>query len=339
MNKWKEGHWKFTINGTVLKILKLAGDELWEEDGTLWMKIKFLPSGSAELIDNATCNLELYWAIFQRQGHGVVTEDGHRIMLDNDGTLDWISEEEYMMMNDKDPANDIPNTYKYKKDDPGKILWLCGPTGIGKTTTAKILQADEGFIYYEGDCFILGLNPYVGASPKGAMQFGTKALSGIPQERTDVCRLTLTDGYTKLRKGEEVDEKIWEDFYELLCQDILREREKLGGKWVVAQAVYTRSARDIVRRKMGDDLIIVVLETDEDDLQIERLAKRAAKKEGCTKDNLENSKKKMASFVGYHDTVEDDEPNTFKVLVSGDMSAENVAKKVHEKYLSQGNAF
>ena len=338
MYEWKEGHWKFTINGAVVKTLKLDGEEFREEDGTLWMKIKFLPSGSAEMIDNTTCNLELYWAMFERQGHGLVTEDGQKILLENTGTLDWISEEEYRIMNDKDPADDIPNTYNPKQDQAGTILWLCGSTGMGKTTTAKILQAEEGFIYYEGDCFMFGLNPYVGAAPKGTTQFGTKALSGIPSERTEVCRVTLVEGYTKLLKGEEVNDKIWEDFYELLCKDILREREKLGGNWVVTQAVYSRTARDIIREKMGDSLILVVLETEEEDLQIERLARRASKKEILTAEELESSKKKMSGFVGYHDTVEDDEPNTFKIVVTGDMTPKDVAKKVHEKFLHEVSA-
>jgi len=331
MNKCKEGFWKFTINGAVIKTLKLDGDEFREEDGTQWMKIKFLASGSGKMINNATCNLELYWALFQRQGHGLLAEDGHKIILDNDGTLDWISEEEYVMMNDKEPADNIPNTYNPKHDQAGRILWLCGSTGIGKTSTAKILQAEEGFVFYEGDCFMFGLNPYVGAAPKGLTQFGTKALSGIPRERTEVCRGTL-GGYRKLLKGEKVDDKIWEDFYELLCKDILRERKKLGGNWVVTQAVYSRTARDIIRRKMGADLILVVLETEEEDLQIERLARRAAKKERLTADELESSKKKVAGLVGHHDTVEEDEPNTFKVVVTGDMTPEDVAKEVHEKF-------
>ena len=65
MYEWREGHWKFTINGAVVKTLKLDGEEFREEDGTLWMKIKFLPSGSAEMIDNTACNLELYWVMLE----------------------------------------------------------------------------------------------------------------------------------------------------------------------------------------------------------------------------------------------------------------------------------
>ena len=148
MNKWKEGRWKFTINGTVLKILKLAGDELWEEDGTLWMKIKFLPSGSAELIDNATCNLELYWAIFQRQGHGVVTEDGHRIMLDNDipNTIYWTT------INYINTSLAAPGALAHRlqrraacKIQNGRQWAPKWPTGSGKVSTTRFLGVLSNF--------------------------------------------------------------------------------------------------------------------------------------------------------------------------------------------------
>ena len=151
---WKEGHWKLTVLGQVMKTLVLVGDELREEDGTLWMKLTFIPSGSSHKIENFSSNLDFYWAFLQRDGYGVVMNNGKKIILD---TNDWISEEEYNIMNDKDPADDIPNSYQPKPDQIGKIVWLCGSTGMGKTTTAKILQAEKGFIYYEGDCFALCL--------------------------------------------------------------------------------------------------------------------------------------------------------------------------------------
>merc|ERR1711874_291821 len=260
-------------------------------------------------------------------------------MGDNGGTLDWLDAEEYKIMTAKDPADNIPNDYEARPDQAGTMLWLSGATGLGKTSTAKLLQKEEGFIYYEGDCFVFGLNPYVGAAPKGTTAFGTKALSGISKERTDVCRTAVFDGYRKLLDGHNVDDQIWEDFYDLLCKDVLEERAKLGGKWVIAQAVYTRTARDIIRRKMGKDLILVVLETEEKDLQVERLAKRSLGNEEVSEENMENAKKKVQDFLGRHDPVEDDEPNTFKVVVTKDMTAEDVAMMVYGKYTGHDQDF
>merc|ERR1719228_2351200 len=94
---------------------------------------------------------------------------------------------------EQDPADDPPNTYK--KSEMGKIIWISGLSGMGKTTTAKLLQETEGFVNYEGDCFLYGLNPYVGASKKGPTYFGVRPLSGIPQKRKEICRLALEEGY------------------------------------------------------------------------------------------------------------------------------------------------
>jgi len=328
---WEEGFWKFTINGHVVKILEVDGDEIKEENGDLWMKLK---AGTySQKLENFSCNLEFFWVALNKTGHGVLTGEGKKILLDNGGFLDWLDEEEKnSIINDKDPADDIPNNYPSKPNQVGKILWLCGSTGMGKTTTAKLLQEEHGFIYYEGDCFTFGLNPYVGAAPKGSSHFGTRALAGITAERTEVCRVTLSQGYTKLFKGEKVDNKVWEDFYDLLCKDVLRERAKHGGNWVVTQAVYTRAARDMIRRKIGDDLVLAVLESDETDLQVERLARRALGEGEVTEESLEDSKKKMEGFLGFHETVSKDEENTFKILVSKDMKPADVAKTVLEKY-------
>ena len=36
-----------------------------------------------------------------------------------------------------------------------------GPPGAGKSTSGQLLGRNHGFIYYEADCFMQLLNPYV----------------------------------------------------------------------------------------------------------------------------------------------------------------------------------
>ena len=43
----------------------------------------------------------------------------------------------------------------------GKILWFSGAPGMGKSTTAQILARENGYVYYEADCFGMLKNPYV----------------------------------------------------------------------------------------------------------------------------------------------------------------------------------
>ena len=42
---------------------------------------------------------------------------------------------------------------KIQPEKPGKIIWLTGAPGMGKSTSAQILGREHGHVYYEADCF------------------------------------------------------------------------------------------------------------------------------------------------------------------------------------------
>merc|ERR1719219_1703015 len=79
-------------------------------------------------------------------------------------SLKKISEDEVAdIENDFDPieAPTLPSSYKIQPENQGKIIWLTGAPGMGKSTSAQILARNHGYVYYEADCFGACRNPYV----------------------------------------------------------------------------------------------------------------------------------------------------------------------------------
>merc|ERR1719210_1477558 len=77
-------------------------------------------------------------------------------------TFEKITEEELIALeNDFDDIEAPPGPYKVQPEKQGKIIWLSGAPGMGKSTSAQMLGRDHGYVYYEADCFMGLRNPYV----------------------------------------------------------------------------------------------------------------------------------------------------------------------------------
>ena len=48
-----------------------------------------------------------------------------------------------------------------KPDQKGKLFWLSGPPGVGKSTTCQLMARDKGFVYYEADSTMHLINPFI----------------------------------------------------------------------------------------------------------------------------------------------------------------------------------
>lgn len=172
-------------------------------------------------------------------------------------------------------------------------------------------------------------NPYVGNSPAGASPFGTKTLKGVPKERKKSAGI-LFEAYKS--KGE-VPLSHYTDFYGFLCDDIIRERNKIGGNWVIAQGVYKRRVRDFIREKLGPDCTFIGFSMKED-LQLRRLALRTlGSGSDVTEAAIEEAKQKykgMAISKGYED-VEDGENNAHALEMTEFVTSQDAVKFILEK--------
>ena len=158
---------------------------------------------------------------------------------------------------------------KIVKDNftPFFLVWLSGPPGAGKSTTCQLLAKENDFVYYEGDCIMGCLNPFVPVdvdNPSIAgfsqpplkvhfsqgghftfdLQFSPLCIQGIPKEFVDAITgfKPVMDLMTQGRI-EEADFNMMKPFYTLLAEHVGQQKARIGGNFAVGQAVTSRELR------------------------------------------------------------------------------------------------
>ena len=134
----------------------------------------------------------------------------------------------------------------------GRFLFLTGAPGLGKSSTAQLLARLRGFVYYEEDCFHQLRNPYIpltAESPTMEQEYQRNLTGEGRQERQEVCKKS-TEAFEKLLKKQKLsqtEEEYFDKHYTLLCEDIARERQRIGGDWAIAGVILTKHDRDLIR--------------------------------------------------------------------------------------------
>lgn len=259
---------------------------------------------------------------------GILSDDGKKItfwspMKELD-ELTWMTEEEVAAMKDSgDPYDAPPSHYEIQPEYQGKFIFLSGGPGLGKSTTGHILSKMAGYVYYEADCFMNSSNPYLPPDAKDPTvdALKQKPLKGIPQERLDKVNNGTKDLLACI-EGNDYDIKNVEEFYSAMCADISKERKRMGGDWVIAQAVPFRSLRDMMKKQLGPDCLFVVLNMSKED-QEKRIKMRHGEDE-----NAEKFNEMLMKAFNLYEPAADDEENAINVLVSNGMTREEVAQKI-----------
>ena len=114
--------------------------------------------------------------------HGVLAEDGKSIVttaFDGKGIehIEVVSKDELAKIMDQRESCLTPTTfYKLQPEVQGKLIFISGPPGAGKSTSGLLLAKTQQYVYYEADCFMNLLNPYIPLdveSPSVAATFQT----------------------------------------------------------------------------------------------------------------------------------------------------------------------
>ena len=257
----------------------------------------------------------------------VLSDDGKKLIHYGLGhcvdAFTWMSDEEVVEFKESgDPLDAMPHQYKEQPDNQGKLIWLSGAPGLGKSTSGLLLARKANYVYYEADAFMNHANPYVSTDvddPTIAM-LSQNFLKGVPQERIDIVAEGLDD-VIKMTEGREYDfEKVWR-FYKGVCEDVAREKKRIGGNWAIAQVVPTRAIRDRIMTYLGQELIFVVLDMSKED-QKDRIRARHGDDESI-----------LELLTRCYDVCEppaEDEPKAIHLLVTKEMSKDDVVEKILE---------
>ena len=330
---WKNGYYKSSTRSTSL--FKVHGESVEME--TLQGKMdeqlskgnwKFGEFGEAhpDLIKhtgklNYNVEMNMMNGLWLRKG--ILSDDGMTISLwsKNLELFEWITEEEYVALkNSGDPADAPPHHYKVQPEYDGRLIFISGAPGFGKSTSGLMLSKMAGYVYYEADAFTMHVNPYIPPDVEDATlaTLKQKPLIGLSQERIDA----VTNGLTQLMtmfKGDDYDKLKIETYYTELCKNIKGEKKRIGGDWVVAQAVPSRQFRDYVKTQLGPKAIFMVLNMTREDQQ-ERLNKRHGKEQ--------SSALWLSKIYDVFEPAGEDEERAVNIQITKNMSKEDVAEMI-----------
>lgn len=343
---WLDGHYRYA--STTMWVFKIQGETLdmlttgyLDAPTTDMMKgtIKYGDFGDAraevaEATGKKTYDVETVFWGGQMKSQMVLSDDKKSMTMwsffkkDSVDKLYWLSEEEVKQLQDSgDPIDCIPSPYKLQPENQGKLIWLSGPPGAGKSTSAQLLARNNDFVYFEADAVMSHANPYVPVDVENPTmaQFLQNHLTGFSLKDLECA----TDGeayYQSLTQDDkDFDMSRAKNFYRYMSQMIQRERKRIGGHWAVAQAVPTRELRDVIRETLGSEVFFVLI-----NLSRETQEKRIKNRHG----DDEASKFIIDMCVKLSEAYEKkgaDEDNAVDVLVTEDMSPEDVVKKIQSQ--------
>ena len=256
---WMEGNYKGTgyLEAVLIKGDTVTNDEY--PDVVMTFKHGAFGEADKEVADatgQKNSNIEIKYSSFGMDmvEHGVMAEDGKRFTIKTMmgvWRLEWITAEEAeRIANDGDPIDAPPSHYKVEPERQGQLVWVTGPPGLGKSTTAQLLARHHGYVYYEGDCFFMGRNPYIPPDveePSIAMLGQRKLLGEAARTRRELGAAGDEAVQARMAGEKWADFSVLESCYGELCKDIMRERKRMGGDWAVATVLMDRQLRDFVR--------------------------------------------------------------------------------------------
>jgi len=258
---------------------------------------------------------------------GIIYDEGRKCSMKGVAgvsSLQKITEEEMEeILNDCDPIEAPPGPYTVQPGKKGRIIWLTGAPGMGKSTSAQHLARNHGYVYYEADCFGSLKNPYVPldmADPTMGQMY-QKTLKGTGMEERLALMKRMAPVWDKLMTGKKYDKEMMLEYYRHLAADIAKEKGRIGGDFAIAHVLLNAEVRAAIRELLGPDLIIIVLTMKSADRR-ERI---------LTRHSGDVSADVLDKFAKIMEDVKEDEPNTMELEVDTKMTRNDVVEEILKK--------
>lgn len=339
---WREGFFKLGIIKAL--VLQTSGSNQFKVKNLIALDYPEIEAGSSTLdcsfgdfgdarqeIADATgvktYNMDIRSLMMNTKG--VLNEDGTKITVwgMTNSLEEWIWMDDAMIEEVKNDREDFeapscPHITP-KPDHKGKVIWISGNTGSGKSTTCQLMAREKGFTYYEADCTSQLVNPFtdVNADNPTVASFMSKPLKGLPKETAEALLYSVA-GMTKMFETGDFEGfgEVTKPLYKFMADDIARQQKRLGGTFAVAHAVARRESRDYIRSLMGPDLVFIVLDT-----TLECMRERLSARHGGSFDD-----EKFAEAKKIYEVAGSDEENAYNVTIEKGMDKQDVLKAVLE---------
>lgn len=171
---------------------------------------------------------------------------------------------------------------------PGRVVVLSGLPGSGKTSIAKALKKNHGFLYFEGDVWSWAEDAVAQAEETPTPEMIAKA-----RENTDKMEVITAMGakfYAKVNAGQDGgDFDIAKRFYDMMCKDVMKIRDANPDKDLVFVHAIHHSKIRVHLAEILDADVIICLDVPHDILRKRNLTR--------LKDRAEAESQTLEEFV------------------------------------------
>lgn len=220
-----------------------------------------------------------------------------------------------------------------------KLIIITGRPAAGKTTLGEAFNTLDNYIHFDVDHFTNGKDPVLDSNKimekKDELQRSNALMVAV--------ELSKKHGFQALFDGKSTDLAVWTPFYSLVCDEVKRTRVQFEDKHIViTHAVYLRSVRDYIRETLGGEVTFLILNTSTNLLpvrgvnRISEIAKRNKQTPQQYLDQwqvkLEDIHAKMVRNQRGFELMQQDEPDTFQLDITENMSRADVFEKAKELF-------